>query len=63
MDLGTDATGDNTYTDQLKLSPEQSMNPSFLHELACRMEDWTGVEVLSVQREGHRDETDGSMKY
>jgi len=63
MDLGTDGTGHNTYTVQLKLSAEQSKNHGFLHELACRLEGWSGVEVLSVRREGHCKETDGSMDY
>lgn len=63
MDLSPDATGNNTYTVQLKLSTEQSKNHGFLHELACRLEGWSGVEVLSVQREGRHEETDGSMDY
>ncbi len=57
MDLSPDAPVDTTYTVQLKLSTEQMKNHGFLYELACRMEDWAGVEILSVQRNGYRENT------
>ena len=57
MDLSPDAPVDTTYTVQLKLSTEQMKSHGFLYELACRMEDWAGVEILSVQRNGYRENT------
>ncbi len=57
MDLRPDTTGDTTYTVQFKLSTEQMKNHCFLYELVCRMEGWAGVEILSVQCNGHRENT------
>ncbi|NWA02369.1 hypothetical protein [Pseudomonas gingeri] len=50
MDLNPDTTGEDTCTVQLKLSEEQLKNRGFVYELACRMEGWAGVEILSVER-------------
>ncbi|BBP76671.1 hypothetical protein PHLH7_27750 [Pseudomonas sp. Ost2] len=49
MDLSPDTTGEDVCTVQLKLSTEQSRNRRFVYELACRMEGWAGVEILSVE--------------
>ncbi len=53
MDLGLDESFDGTCTVLFKLSREFLDRRDFLYELACRLEGWTGVEVLRVQLEGY----------
>ncbi|NWA05377.1 hypothetical protein [Pseudomonas gingeri] len=53
MDLSFDVTGEDTCTVLLRLSTEQLKNRGFLYELACRLDDWAGVEILRVQRGRH----------
>ncbi|MGY2170744.1 hypothetical protein [Pseudomonas gingeri] len=61
MELSPDVTDRDTCTVQLKLSTEQLKNRGFLYELAYRLDDWTGVEIQSVQRGGHCTEASDSV--
>jgi len=53
MDLNVDDVFDGACTVQFKLSKDLIDSGAFLYELACRMEGWRGVEVMSVQLGGY----------